>query len=147
VIESPDMLEVSTRLKSVPGATALEVRQDGWWMQAPLLDVMAMAETMSQLGARLGTMTASALEGGETAVIYHYVLGSAAINLRTQTRNRSLPSIAPVTRAADWIEREIQDLFGADFPGHPNLARLIRPAQVPQGFFRSPKGAPEGTQG
>jgi len=115
-------------------------------MRAPLLDIAAMADTMHQFGARLGTMTGCALQSHETAVIYHYILGSAAVNIRTESRDRSLPSIAAVTRAADWIEREIHDLFGVDFVGHPNLARLIRPPQVPQGFFRTPRSAAEGTQ-
>jgi NADH:ubiquinone oxidoreductase subunit C len=115
-------------------------------MQAPRLDITAMAEAMHQLGARLATMTGSALPSDETTVIYHYILGSATINIRTESRDRSLPSIAPVTRAADWIEREIHDLFGVDFVGHPNLTRLIRPPQVPQGFFRTPRNAAEATQ-
>lgn len=144
--EAGELREAGTWLRDVPGAAPWERRQDGWWMRAPLLDVMAMAEAMNQLGARLSTMTASALEGGETAVIYHYVLGSEAINIRTQTRNRSLPSIAPVTRASGWIEREIQDLYGTEFPGHPNLTRLVRPAEVPQGFFRDPEDAKKGRQ-
>ena len=139
--ESQAVVEANLRLDRVSGATPLERRRDGWWMNAPLLDVMAMAEVMDQLGARLGTMTGVTLDGGETAVIYHYVLGSAAINIRTHTRGRSLPSTTPVTRAADWIEREIHDLFGVDFSGHPNLTRLIRPPQLPQGFFRRPEGA------
>ena len=134
------------RLGRLPGATALERRPDGWWMRAPLLDIAAMAETMHQLGARLGTMTGSALQSDETAVIYHYILGTAAVNIRTESRDRSLPSITAVTQAADWIEREIHDLFGVDFVGHPNLTRLIRPPQVPQGFFRTPRSAAEGTQ-
>lgn len=131
----------------VQGATPLERRRDGWWMLAPRLDVVAMAERMSGLGARLGTMTALALEAGETAVIYHYVLGSAAVNIRTETRDRSLPSITRITLAADWIEREIHDLFGVEFLGHPNLVRLIRPAQAPQGLFRGPAGETSRPQG
>ena len=140
------LTDLEAELGRVPGATALERRRDGWWMQAPLLDVPAMAEAMSHLGARLATMTGVALTGGETAVIYHYVLGSTVVNVRTETRDRSLPSITPVTRAANWIEREIHDLFGVDFPGHPSLTRLIRPAQVPQGFFRGPEGGAEEAQ-
>ena len=134
--------EVVSRLGCLLGATALEHRRDGWWLQVPLGQVIAMAETMLQSGARLGTMTGSELQRGETVVIYHYVLGEAAINIRTESRDRSLPSITPITRAADWIEREIHDLFGVAFVGHPNLTRLIRPPQVPPGLFR----APEATQ-
>jgi len=38
---------------------------------------------------------------------------------------RTLPSITPQTPAADWHEREIEDLFGITFEGHPRLGDFI----------------------
>jgi Ni,Fe-hydrogenase III component G len=123
-------------LSQLPGATAVESRTDGFWMAAPALDVLAMAETMHRLGARLSTMTGVALGNGETGIIYHYCLGCLTVNLRTETRDRAISSIAPITQAADWSEREISDLYGVRFAGHPNLTRLIRPPSLLPGFFR-----------
>jgi hypothetical protein len=123
-------------LGELPGATAVERRTDGLWVAAPTLDVLAMAETMHRLGARLSAMTGMALGNGETGIIYHYCLGCLTVNLRTETRDRAIPSIAPITQAADWSEREISDLYGVRFAGHPNLTRLIRPPSLPPGFFR-----------
>jgi len=37
----------------------------------------------------------------------------------------SLPSVHDVWPAANWFEREAYDLFGFQFPGHPNLRRLL----------------------
>ncbi|HTO87977.1 MAG TPA: NADH-quinone oxidoreductase subunit D [Thermoanaerobaculia bacterium] len=37
----------------------------------------------------------------------------------------SLPSVESIWPAANWYEREAYDLFGFDFPGHPNLHRLL----------------------
>jgi len=37
------------------------------------------------------------------------------------------PSIVAVTPAADWMEREVYDMFGVRFAGHPNLKRLLLP--------------------
>ena len=39
--------------------------------------------------------------------------------------NHSLPSIVSLWRGADLQEREIYDLIGITFEGHPNLKRLV----------------------
>ena len=36
-----------------------------------------------------------------------------------------VPSVTGVWRAADWPEREVWDLFGVRFEGHPDLSRLL----------------------
>ena len=38
-----------------------------------------------------------------------------------------LPSAEPLWKTADWQEREIYDLFGILFKGHPNLIRIMNP--------------------
>jgi len=131
-------------VRQIPGATPVEHRRDGFWMTAPGLDVVAMAELMLRMEARLSTITGVAAEHGETAIIYHYCLGASMINMRTTTRDRAIPSITPVTRTADWSEREISDLYGVSFIGHPNPGRLLRPPSLSPGFFRNPRGEGDG---
>lgn len=123
----------------IPGATQVEQRADGLWMTAPGLDVVAMAEAMRRIDVRLSTITGLAAENGETTIIYHYCLGTWMLNLRTTTRDGAIPSITPVTRAADWSEREIGDLYGVSFDGHPSPGRLLRPPSLSPGFFRHPR--------
>ena len=65
-------------------------------------------------------------------VVYH--LFSIAkkhgpITLRMRTGNRdtdlTVPSLTSVYRSADFQEREVYDLFGVRFEGHPDLRRLL----------------------
>lgn len=131
---------LETKLQALPGAGPFEKRADGVWMTAPALDVIAAARILAQQEARLSTMTAIALEENETEVIYHYACGGWGCHLRVKTAGNALPSITPITAAADWIEREIADLYAVKFVGHPNPVRLVRPTQLEPGYFREPGG-------
>ncbi len=51
---------------------------------------------------------------------------SAVLKVRIYTRdNPSLPSITGLYQGADFQEREVYDLFGITFEGHPNLKRIV----------------------
>jgi len=45
-----------------------------------------------------------------------------------------VPSVWPVYRGADWIERECYDMFGVEFEGHPDLRRILMWEQYQEGF-------------
>jgi NADH-quinone oxidoreductase subunit C len=53
--------------------------------------------------------------------------GPVIIRLRTDGRagRPALPSLTPVWRSAEFQEREIFDLFGITFEGHPDLRRIL----------------------
>jgi NADH-quinone oxidoreductase subunit C len=55
--------------------------------------------------------------------------GHGPVVIRMKTVNRTdqvqLPSLTPVWRSAEFQEREIFDLFGIVFTGHPDLRRLL----------------------
>jgi NADH-quinone oxidoreductase subunit C len=58
------------------------------------------------------------------------------ISLRTSVsaQHPVVDSIMPVWPGANWLEREIFDLFGIHFEGHPDLRRLL----LPDGFVGFP---------
>ncbi len=39
----------------------------------------------------------------------------------------TIDSITPLWAAADWLEREVYDLLGVRFAGHPDLRRILNP--------------------
>ncbi|MCC6674894.1 MAG: NADH-quinone oxidoreductase subunit C [Thermomicrobiales bacterium] len=45
-----------------------------------------------------------------------------------------VPSLVPLWPGADWLEREVFDMFGIIFDGHPNLKRILLPDDWDEGF-------------
>lgn len=69
---------------------------------------------------------------GHLEAVYHlYSMrlkhGPVILRLRTADReaNAVLPSLTPVWRGAELQEREIFDLYGIRFAGHPDLRRIL----------------------
>src|SRR3990172_6546476 len=69
------------------------------------------------------------LEEGKMEMVYHLyrMSGGPALVLKTQTPrdNPVIPSLVSVYPGADFQEREAWDLYGIQFPGHPNLKRIL----------------------
>lgn len=69
---------------------------------------------------------------GYLEVVYHlfsteHRTGPLPLRMRTGDRdaNVHLPSLTPIWRSAEFQEREIFDLFGVVFDGHPDLRRIL----------------------
>jgi len=60
------------------------------------------------------------------------------------TPDAAVPSVAEVHPGANWHEREVFDLFGVKFTGHPNLTRILTPETYPEHPLRRdfPHGGP-----
>jgi NADH-quinone oxidoreductase subunit C len=61
-------------------------------------------------------------------VVYHFLsmYQNHRIRLRVSTREEDMvPSITSVHPSANWFEREVYDMFGILFSGHPDLRRIL----------------------
>lgn len=89
-------------------------------------------------GCRLSTATGiDTREGIE--ILYHFSFDPAGTyyNIKTTVPKDDLKirSLADFLPAANWIEREIHELLGVDFVGHPNLAPLLTAENWPEGAY------------
>jgi NADH-quinone oxidoreductase subunit D/NADH-quinone oxidoreductase subunit C/D len=51
--------------------------------------------------------------------------GPLVLKVRTDKTDPQVPSLVPVWPGADFQEREVYDMMGIRFPGHPNLKRIL----------------------
>jgi len=109
---APDDLRATlTALRAAGGAMLLDLGAVDYLGRTPRFDVayhvLALAPriaTVSEIGTPKRTRVLVALDEGEP-----------------------LPSIVDLWPNADWCEREVFDLFGITFVGHPDLKRIQMP--------------------
>jgi len=106
----------------------LEVRPDA---------LVAVATHLFQgLGARFniasGVDTPTHLE-----ILYHFTIEEidllVSVRVKLDRDHPSVDTLTGVIKGANWIEREIHEMLGVDFRGHPRLERLRLPEQWPEG--------------
>jgi len=83
---------------------------------------------------------ASGVDGrNQMEILYHFTVEeiNLVISLRVILPKTKLEiaSLTSVFTAAHWIEREIHELLGINFVGHPKLKRLLLPEDWPEGVY------------
>jgi NADH-quinone oxidoreductase subunit C len=64
----------------------------------------------------------------DVVYLFHRVADGARTRLKVQVdADREVPSIVAVYPGAGWYEREVYDLYGVRFAGHPDLRRILLP--------------------
>jgi len=77
-------------------------------------------------------------EEEKLTLLYHYFSyrheRSLLVKADVPRQGAEVPTVSHLYAAADWLEREVYDLFGVTFRDHPNLTRLL----TPEGFEGHP---------
>jgi NADH-quinone oxidoreductase subunit C len=63
-------------------------------------------------------------------IVYHLYSFERNNRLRLRVQvgaGEKVPSVTGVWPTANWLEREIYDMFGVDYDGHPDLKRILMP--------------------
>lgn len=87
---------------------------------------------------RLATMTGLDRRDG-IEILYHFCFDADNLVVTVKAIPKkpfpAIESITSIIPGANWIEREIHDLFGVEFKNHPNLERLILADDWPEGVY------------
>lgn len=61
-------------------------------------------------------------------IVYNLLSMQHKDRIRVKVRvqeNQDIPSVTSIWKAANWLEREIYDMYGVKFSDHPNLRRIL----------------------
>ena len=101
------------------------------WLDAVIKESIKSKQTIEGVEREIVQTTETKKPGFLEAVYHLYSMelkhGPLVLRLRTQDRaeNNHLPSLTALWRGAEFQEREIYDLYGIIFDGHPDLRRLL----------------------
>ncbi len=97
-----------------------------------LIDVLAfLRDDPAQAFEILLDITAIDREQSDGVIEVIYVLRSlslpkrALLKVRVRAADPRLPSATDLWPSANWAEREVYDMFGVQFEGHPGLCRIL----------------------
>ncbi len=99
------------------------------------------AETLLGNGARF-IIIAAVDAGLDVDLLYHFDLAGKVVVLKVKLgkENPEIDTIADLSPAAEWAEKEAAELCGVMFKGHPKPGHLVLSDKFPKGTF--PLGKP-----
>ena len=101
------------------------------WLDAELSEKMKVKKVLDGVEKEVEEVKKRKRPGHLEAVYHLYSMelkhGPVIIRMRTENRidKTRLPSLTPVWRGAEFQEREVYDLYGIVFDGHPDLRRIL----------------------
>ncbi|HUU09514.1 MAG TPA: NADH-quinone oxidoreductase subunit C [Phycisphaerae bacterium] len=142
-VESPILARVVAAL----GGMVLDVTEErptqGWIRVDPARVREASRVMFEQLRGRLATVTGIDVRDG-IDILYHWTFDAdhyiATIKALAARPSQAIDSVGQDLPACNWIEREMHDLLGAEFRGHPDMRRLILADNWPEGVHPLRRG-------
>jgi NADH-quinone oxidoreductase subunit C len=101
------------------------------WLERTVKKTVKVKRLIEGVEKEVDETTEEKIPGYLEAVYHLYSMahkhGPVIIRLRTRDRadGARLPSLTPIWRSAEFQEREIFDLYGVRFDGHPDLRRIL----------------------
>jgi len=86
--------------------------------------LLQLSEILETMNARVCMITCYTKEDAHE-IVYHFDLNGIMLNLKLAITDKSVPSITPFFKSADWTEREMSELYGIALLNHPNPKRLF----------------------
>jgi NADH-quinone oxidoreductase subunit C len=105
---------------------------------SPLVLTKVVWYVFRELKARFNI--ASALDARDhMEILYHFTFEDAdlivSFRVKLDKTRLEIDSLAPLLEGANWVEREIHEVLGINFKGHPDLRRLLLPDEWPDGVY------------
>ena len=101
------------------------------WLDAEISEKVKVKKVLDGVEKEVEEVKQTKRPGHLEAVYHLYSMelkhGPVIVRLRTENRTDKthVPSLTPVWRGAEYQEREIYDLYGIAFDGHPDLRRIL----------------------
>jgi NADH:ubiquinone oxidoreductase subunit C len=129
-----------SELKSKTGLALEQMAhlEQGFFVRVDAKDTVKTCLKLKENGFEFLTMLTAVCKESDYDVVYLLdnwkTKERVFVSAEVSSKNMKIPSLTPSWPAADWLEREVYDMFGISFEGHPRLERLI----TPDGFTGHP---------
>jgi NADH-quinone oxidoreductase subunit C len=129
-------MDISQYLKGI-GKDFREEKGEAWISLEPK-NLHMVLEKLKHSGFHRLSAISGVDTGKEIELIYHVFSESYYVNVRVPVPKKKLEikTVTGIYPGANLFEREVHEMLGADFPGHPNLQSLFLNEKSPKNPLR-----------
>lgn len=100
-----------------------KIEKNTYWIVSDKKKIKKLLKELKHIGVlRLTAITGNDL-GRDMEVIYHLIHKEKVINIKilADKKTNRIESVTDIYPGANFMERELHEMFGLDIKGHPNL--------------------------